>query len=67
MLTVKIIEHNLVINSKGMEINMDKEYAQLLESLEDITGQMQMEKLSLEQALETLSSVTKYYENRQGE
>jgi exonuclease VII small subunit len=50
-----------------MEINMDKEYAQLLESLEDITGQMQMEKLSLEQALETLSSVTKYYENRQGE
>lgn len=46
---------------------MDKEYEKLLESLEDITGQMEMEKLSLEQALETLSSITKYYQNRKGE
>ena len=46
---------------------MDKEYKKLLECLEDITGQMEMEKLTFEQALETLSSITKYYENRKEE
>ena len=46
---------------------MDKEYKKLLESLEDITGQMEMEKLTFEQALDTLKTITKYYENRQGE
>jgi len=50
-----------------MEINVDKEYKKLLESLEDITGQMEMEKLTFEQALDTLKTITKYYENRQGE
>jgi len=50
-----------------MEINMDTEYNNLLESLEDIVGQMQMEKLTFEQALNTLRYITKYYENRQGE
>jgi exonuclease VII small subunit len=50
-----------------MEINMDTEYNNLLESLEDIVGQMQMEKLTFEQALNTLRTITKYYENRQGE
>ena len=46
---------------------MDIEYNNLLESLEDIVGQMQMEKLTFEQALNTLRTITKYYENRQGE
>jgi len=46
---------------------MDKEYKKLLKSLEDITGQMEMEKLTFEQALETLRSITKYYEDRKGQ
>jgi exonuclease VII small subunit len=50
-----------------MEINMKTEYNNLLESLEDIVGQMQMEKVTFEQALDTLKTITKYYENRQGE
>jgi hypothetical protein len=32
--------------------------------LEDITGQMQMEKITFEQACETLKSITKYYEEK---
>lgn len=46
---------------------MKTEYDNLLESLEDIVGQMQMEKVTFEQALDTLKIITKYYENRQGE
>jgi len=41
---------------------MNKEYKKLLECLEDITGQMQMEKITFEEACETLKSITKYYE-----
>jgi exonuclease VII small subunit len=50
-----------------MEINMKTEYNNLLESLEDIVGQMQMEKVTFEQVLDTLKTITRYYENRQGE
>jgi len=67
MLTVAIVKNNIVTNSKEVEINMKTEYDNLLESLEDIVGQMQMEKVTFEQALDTLKIITKYYENRQGE
>ena len=46
---------------------MKTEYNNLLESLEDIVGQMQMEKVTFEQALDALKTITRYYENRQGE
>jgi|TARA_R110000764_G_scaffold190841_1_gene276097 hypothetical protein len=41
-----------------------KDYNELLESLEDITNQMQMDKVTIKQVLETLKSLTKYYENK---
>jgi hypothetical protein len=41
-----------------------KDYNELLESLEDITSQMQMDKVTIKQVLETLKSLTKYYEKK---
>ena len=49
-----------------METNMNEEYKNLLESLEDITGQMQMEKLTFEQVLDTLRSIARYYDEKRG-
>ena len=39
-----------------------KEYNQLLECLEDIVGQMQSEKITLEQAVEVIKRLHLYYE-----
>jgi len=41
---------------------MIKEYNQLLECLEDLVGQMQSEKITLEQAVEGVKSLHLYYE-----
>ena len=50
-----------------METNMNQEYKHLLESLEDITGQMQMEKLTFKQVLDTLRSIARYYDEKRGQ
>ena len=38
-----------------------KDYDQLLEDLEDLVGQMQMEKITFEQAKQCVKSLNQYY------
>tara|TARA_R100001377_G_scaffold76402_1_gene53289 strand:+ start:646 stop:828 length:183 start_codon:yes stop_codon:yes gene_type:complete len=42
-------------------IDKANEYDQLLECLEDLVGQMQSEKLTLKQAIQSVENLNRYY------